>query len=112
MGKQGRPLVWLQGEIKTPPFTVAARLEAGALLRLVQDGVRLGLPHARPMPSIGARCYELRVQDETATWRIVYRADQDAVVIVEVFSKKSQQTPKHIVEVCKDRLKRYDAATS
>jgi phage-related protein len=63
------------------------------------------------MPVIGGRCHELRVQDETATWRIVYRTDGDAVVILEVFSKKSQQTPQHVIDVCKERLKRYDAAT-
>ena len=27
MGTTGKPLVWLRGEIKTPPFTPAARLE-------------------------------------------------------------------------------------
>ncbi len=112
MGTPGRPLVWLHGEIKTPPFTAAARLEAGALLRLIQAGARLGMPHARPMPAIGARCHELRVQDEMATWRIVYRADPDAVVILDVFSKKTQQTPQHIIDICKDRLKRYDAVTN
>jgi len=60
------------------------------------------------MPSIGPRCHELRIPDATATWRIVYRADPDAIVIAEVFSKKSQQTPNAVIAVCKTRLKRYD----
>jgi len=30
-----KPLVWLHGEIKTPPFSRAARIEAGYLLRLL-----------------------------------------------------------------------------
>lgn len=102
--------MWLHGEIKTPPFSAAARLEAGVLLRQIQQGKRLGLPHSRPMPGIGSRCHELRIPDEDATWRIVYRTDQDAVVILEVFSKKSAQTPQHVIDVCKSRLKRYDAA--
>ncbi len=111
MATPARPLVWLHGEIKTPPFSPAARLEAGVLLRQVQEGTRIGLPHSRPMPGIGSRCHELRIQDGGATWRVVYRTDADAVLILEVFSKKTAQTPQHVLEVCKDRLKRYDAAT-
>lgn len=33
-----KPLVWLRGEIKTPPFTVEGRQKAGILLRLMQRG--------------------------------------------------------------------------
>ena len=51
-----KPLVWLRGEVKTPPFSQAARLEAGNVLRLLQQGESLGLPHSRPMPVIGPRC--------------------------------------------------------
>jgi phage-related protein len=61
------------------------------------------------MPDIGRRCHELRIPDEDQTWRIVYRLDEDAIVILEVFSKKSQQTPKQIVETCRRRQKMYDA---
>jgi len=28
-----KPIVWLHGEVKTPPFSQTARLEAGFLLR-------------------------------------------------------------------------------
>ena len=68
------------------------------------------MPKSRPMPSIGPRCHELRINDEKETWRIVYRIDQDAIVIVEVFSKKTAQTPKRIVDLCQNRLKEYDNA--
>lgn len=57
-----------------------------------------------------ARCHELRIVDETVTWRIVYRLDEDAVVILDVFAKKTGQTPKHVIDTCKARLKRYDSA--
>ena len=53
MANSGKPLVWLEGEIKTPPFSRAARLEAGFLLRRLQLGEQLSLPQSRPMPSIG-----------------------------------------------------------
>ena len=61
-----RPLVWLQVEVKTPPFSAKARIEAGVLLRRLQRGDRVTLPHSRPMPSIGVRCHELRVPDAGA----------------------------------------------
>jgi len=109
MPRADKPLVWLHGEIKTPPFSAAARIEAGVLLRQVQAGVRLSLPHMRPMPSVGPRCAELRIPDVDATWRILYRLDPDAVVILEVFSKKTPQTPQTVLETCRRRLRQYDA---
>jgi len=110
VGDIDKPLVWLKGEIKTPPFSSNARLEAGFLLRKLQQGEKLSLPHCRPMPSIGLRCYELRIIDQNKTWRIIYRLDSDAVVILEVFCKKTNFTPKHIIDTCKKRLKEYDCA--
>jgi phage-related protein len=102
-----KPLVWLAGEIKTPPFSEAARFEAGMLLRRLQRGETVPMPASRPMSSIGKKCHELRVVDETATWRIVYRLESDAVVILDIFSKKTTKTPKAVIDVCKERLKRY-----
>ncbi|MBI5475074.1 MAG: type II toxin-antitoxin system RelE/ParE family toxin [Ignavibacteriae bacterium] len=104
-----KPLVWLHGEVKTPPFSGAARIEAGYLLRQLQMGERLSLPHSRPMPSIGSRCHELRINDENKTWRIVYRIDEDAIVILDVFDKKTQKTPKEVVDNCKRRIRLYDS---
>jgi len=98
----------MHGEVKTPPFSKQARLQAGFLLRLLQRGEKIALPHSRPMPSIGRRCHELRVSDEKVSWRIVYRIDEDAIVILEVFSKKTGKTPKSIIDICKTRLREYD----
>jgi phage-related protein len=106
--KMERPLVWLHGEVKTPPFSVEARIEAGLLLRKLQQGENISMPHSRPMPSIGRRCHELRINDSDSTWRIVYRTDPDAIVILEVFEKKTQQTPKQVIDICKQRIRMYD----
>ena len=108
MAASDRPLIWLHGTVKTPPFSAAARLEAGVLLRRLQRGDKLSLPQARPMPAIGARCGELRIPDVDATWRIMYRLDPDAVIILAVFAKKTQATPNAILETCAARLKLYD----
>jgi len=103
-----KDLVWLGGEIVTPPFSAAARQEAGTLIRRLQYGEVLSLPQSRPMPSIGARCHELRINDENKTWRIVYRVDTDAIVILDVFAKKTRATPDRVIATCKSRIKRYD----
>src|SRR5215831_20490489 len=108
MLERGKPLVWLHGEVKTPPFSLAARVEAGVLLRRLQSGERLALPHSRPMSVIGARCHELRINDETKSWRIMYRIDPDAIVIVAVFEKRTQSTPAQVIDACKRRLAAYD----
>ena len=108
MSPNDKPLVWLHGEVKTPPFTETARLEAGFLLRRLQRKENVGLPHSRPMTTIGPRCHELRIVDEDLTWRIIYRLESDAVVILAVFEKKTRKTPKHVIDVCKKRLKEYN----
>ena len=100
--------MWLKGEVKTPPFSHEARLEAGYLLRLLQEGESLGLPHSRPMPIIGPRCHELRVDDEYGTFRIMYRVDADAIIILDVVKKKTQQTPQSVIETCRRRLRDYE----
>ena len=109
MKPAGKPLVWLRGEIKTPPFSSAARLEAGYLLRRLQQGDVLSMPRSRPMPAIGQRCHELRIKDIDSDWRIVYRADTDAIVVADVFAKTTRRTPVRVVENSRHRLRQYDA---
>jgi len=108
MNGDDKPLVWLEGEVKTPPFSPEARVEAGTLLRRLQRGENIGLPLSRPMPTIGRRCHELRIPDENVSWRIVYRIDSDAIIIGEVFTKKTGKTPQKVIDACKRRFRRYD----
>lgn len=110
MSPDHKPLIWLGTEVKSPPFSSDARIEAGYLLRLLQAGQALPMPHSRPMPLIGARCHELRIQDQVQAWRIVYRVDADAVVIAEVFSKTTRTTPTTVVKNSQRRLLAYDHA--
>lgn len=105
-----KPLAWLHGEIKTPPFTAEGRREAGYLLRLLQQGEKLGMPHAEPLPIVGARCGAIRVRDGANSWRIMYRVDPDAVLILEVYAKRTRKIPSEIIARCKNRLRTYDEA--
>lgn len=106
-----KPLVWLRAKVKTPPLSASARREAGFLLRRLQRGEKLAMPDSRPMPRVGPRCHELRVKDteSKAQWRIVYRIDDDAIVIAEVFQKSTRNTPDHVIETCKRRYREYDS---
>jgi phage-related protein len=105
-----KPVAWLHGEIKTPPFTAEGRKEAGDLLRLLQEGVKLGMPQAEPLPIVGPRCGALRVRDGEHNWRIMYRVDRDAILVLEVYAKKTRAIPREVIDRCKKRLTNYDEA--
>lgn len=107
IGTDARPLVWLHGQIKTPPFSPSGRIEAGLLLRRLQLGERISMPHSRPMPSIGPACHELRLRDSDFAWRIVYAINTDSIVILDVFAKKTRATPTDAIERCRKRLVEY-----
>lgn len=104
-----KQLIWLKDKVKTPPFSLSARLEAGYLLRQLQEGEKLSLPQSRPMPSIGSRCHELRIPDKAHNWRIIYRIDDDAIVILHIFNKTTEQTPDFVIDICQKRLVQYDS---
>ncbi len=105
-----KPVIWLHAEIKSPPFSDDARREAGFLIRRVQKGLPVTMPDSRPMPGVGPRCHELRIRDSEKglIWRIIYRIDQNALIIAEVFAKKTQQTPRQMIDTCIRRLRNYD----
>lgn len=107
MSEIDKPLVWIHGEVKTPPFSADARLKAGFLLRKLQKGDLLEMTDSRPMLSIGKNCHELRINDQNKTWRIIYFIDDDAIVILHLFAKKTQKTPSEVIDICKKRLARY-----
>jgi len=110
MRRHDKDLVWLQGEIRTPPFSAEARVEAGVLLRRLQRGEKLSMPQSRAMPSIGGGCHELRILDRKANWRIFYFIDSDAIVLLDVVEKTTRRTPPRVLENCKKRLRDYKAS--
>jgi phage-related protein len=100
-----KPLAWLHGELKTPPMSREARIEAGFLLRRAQEGENLSMPESRPMPSIGQGCHELRITDveHRIEWRVVYCVGRLAIAVLEVFEKKTKQTPQDTIANCRRR---------
>ena len=108
MGETEKEVVWLHERITTPPFSDQARNKAGGFIRQLQEGEWLSLPVSRPMPAIGPRCHELRINDDGHAWRIVYRIDPGHIVVAAVFPKKTQETPEFVKASCRARLRQYD----
>jgi len=102
-----KPLRLLHGQIKSPPVSQAARREIGFLIRQLQEGLSLGMPASRQMPSIESGCHELRVTDEGHEWRLIYSVEPDAILVLEIFKKTTKQTPKRVVEACRKRVREY-----
>jgi phage-related protein len=55
-------------------------------------------------------CHELRVNDANKTWRLIYRIDDDAVVVLDVFEKKTRAIPRRLITECQRRRRLYDQA--
>lgn len=83
-------------------FPSDVRQQAGYEL----DKVQKGLPPAdfKPMPDIGKGVSELRLWDETGTYRVVYTVKMaDAIYVLHAFQKKTEKTSRHDVLVAKQR---------
>jgi len=65
------------------------------------------MPHSRPMPSVEKKCHQLRINDKDKTWRILYAVESDAIVILEVFQKKTDSTPDSVMTVSRKRIRMY-----
>lgn len=108
MSPKEKDLVWLKTEIKSPPFSKEARIEAGYLLRLLQQGHNLSMPQSKKIRDLCPRCHMMRIKDKDKWYRIIYRIDSDAIVLLHIFEKKSNKISKSILKICRQRMKQYD----
>ncbi len=59
----------------------------------------------KPMPAVGKGVYEIRVHIDGA-WRAMYVAKfEEAVYVLHVFQKKTQQTPQDELKLAAQRYK-------
>ena len=57
------------------------------------------------MPAIGKGVEEIRIWDDSGTYRVIYTARlRDAVYVLHAFQKKTQATLKRDVDVARQRL--------
>lgn len=79
-----------------------ARETAGHQLFKVQQGKEPD--DWKPMPSVGAGVNEIRVWDDSGSYRVLYVAKfEDAVYVLHVFEKRSQKTPKGEIQFARNR---------
>lgn len=91
-------------EIVDLPLSVREDL-ADALARL-DLGLKLSMPLSRPMPSLGKGIHELRFNDASGIYRVIYLiVESREISILVAFKKTSQQTPLRVRELVKQRLK-------
>ncbi|KAI5911934.1 type II toxin-antitoxin system RelE/ParE family toxin [Azoarcus sp. PA01] len=83
-------------------FPEDARHDAGYQLDKVQRGEQPD--DFKPMPSIGKGVEELRVWDDSGTYRVIYTARlADVVYVLHAFQKKTQATGKRDVDLARKR---------
>jgi phage-related protein len=84
-------------------FDADAKQDVGYQLDKVQRGEQPD--DFKPMPSIGKGVEEIRVWDESGTYRVIYTARlADAVYVLQAFQKKTQATAKRDIDLAKARF--------
>lgn len=84
-------------------FPSDARQDAGRQLDRVQRGVQPD--DFKPMPAIGKGVEEIRVWDDTGTFRVIYTARlADAIYVLHAFQKKTQATSQRDIGTAKARF--------
>lgn len=84
-------------------FPEDARHDAGYQIDKVQRGLQPD--DFKPMPGIGKGVEEIRIWDESGTYRVVYTARlADAVIVLHAFQKKTQATAKRDIDLAKERF--------
>lgn len=98
-----KPIRFLGDSLKClREFPEDARHDTGYQLEKVQRGEQPD--DFKPMPSIGKGVEELRIWDDSGTYRVVYTARQaDAVYVLHAFQKKAQATAKRDVDLARKR---------
>jgi phage-related protein len=84
-------------------FPEAAKHESGYQIDRVQHGLE---PDSfKPMTSIGKSVYEIRVQDPSGAFRVIYIAKfEQCVYVLHCFQKKTQKTAQKDLNLAKNRL--------
>ena len=85
-------------------FPEPVRRTAGYELFMVQVGREPS--DFKPMPDIGAGVHEIRVRDQSGSFRVIYVAKfDDAIHVLHAFQKKTPRTSRVDIEVAKRRYR-------
>lgn len=84
-------------------FPDDAKNDAGYQLDKVQNGEEPD--DFKPMPGIGKGVEEIRVWDESGTYRVIYTARRaEAVYVLHAFQKTTQETLQRDIDLAKERF--------
>ena len=95
-----------QCERESSKFPLEVRHDFLNALALIRNGQTLSMPLSRPMPSIGRNVHELRFRCRDGIFRYFYFVKSgDKVYVLYAFQKKTQKTPKKVIDIVKKRLR-------
>jgi phage-related protein len=109
MIRKTRPISWLKPTLKEfERFPVGARHACLTALTIAAEGGKADI--AKPMKGLGPGVFEIALAFRGDAFRVVYAVQiGEEVWVVHAFQKKSTQgikTPRHEIDLIKDRLKR------
>lgn len=85
-------------------FPDDARRQSGFQLRLVQQG--LEPDDWKPMTTIGPGVREIRIQEDSGAWRVIYHCDRpEGIYVLHAFQKKTQKTSRRDIELARQRFR-------
>jgi phage-related protein len=84
-------------------FPEEAKRESGYQIDRVQNG--LEPDNFKPMTTVGMSVYEIRVEDQSGAFRVIYIAKfEQCVYVLHCFQKKTQKTAQKDLNLAKNRL--------
>lgn len=109
MTRTTRPVSWIAAARKAfATFPEVAQSICLSALTIAAEGGKVDI--AKPMKGLGSGVFEIALSHRGNALRVVYAVQIGAEVwVVHVFQKKSTHgvaTPKHEIELIKDRIKR------
>jgi phage-related protein len=108
--RKTRPISWLKAALKEfQDFPEAARSICLTALTIAAEGAKADI--VKPLHGMGSGVFEIALAFKGDAFRVVYAVQLVAneIWVVHAFQKKSTQgikTPKHEIDLIKDRLKR------
>ena len=105
MSESDSALIWLGSSYEDlQAFPREAMRRAGFELSAVQQG---DLPeHYRPMQTVGAGVYEIKIREEGQAFRVFYVAKfAGRVYVLHAMEKKTQKTPKRDLDLAARRYR-------
>lgn len=107
--RRTRPISWISAALKEfGKFPEEAKVVCLTALTIAAEGGKADI--AKPMHGLGSGIFEIALAFRSDAFRVVYAVQLgDEIWVIHAFQKKSTQgikTPKHEIDLIKERLKR------